>query len=335
MLRKHWHVCAWLTLACSTACSGGDEGPGGGASTGGTPTDTGGSRATGGEASNTGGAIATTGGALGAGGSVGTGGFPTGGSSGGASGGDHSGGKGNPSTGGDGTGGGSGGKSGGMNTGGANTGGVNTGGANTGGAVGNTGGKGQAGNGFGGKSGGGASAGGKGGGASTGGSNGGAASGGSAGGGDCPEVDSKLCGMVAQHNAARANVMPVPTTPLPEMTWNTAAAAAAQSWADQCMFSHSAQGYGQNIYASTGSGSPTPKAVVDSWVSEVKNYNYSANTCSGTCGHYTQVVWRSSTGVGCGVKACSTNSPFSGSTNWFIVVCNYSPPGNVNNQKPY
>lgn len=292
-------------------------------------TDTGGS-ATGGDASNTGGAIATTGGSLGTGGAVVTGGNATGGASGGAT----VGGKGNSSTGGDGTGG----KVGGMNTGGASSGGMNTSGGSSGGT--NSGGKNQAGSSMGGKGGGGiaggdGNAGGKAGGASTGGSNGGSASGGSAGAGDCPEVDTKLCGMVAQHNAARANVMPVPTTPLPEMTWNTAAATAAQAWAEQCMFAHSTQGYGQNIYASTGSRPPTPKAVVDSWVSETKNYDYSANTCSGTCGHYTQVVWRSSTGVGCGVKACSTNSPFTGSTNWFIVVCNYSPPGNVNNQRPY
>jgi hypothetical protein len=331
MLRKHWHVCAWLSLACSTACSGGDEGPGSD-STGGTTTDSGGTSTTGGDASNTGGAVAATGGSLGTGGAVVSGGTATGGASGGAT----LGGQNNSSTGGDGTGG----KIDGTNTGGASSGGRNNGGANTGG-------KNQGGNGIGGKAaggmnaggsmntGGGMNTGGKAGGASTGGSNGGVAAGGAAGAGDCPEVDSKLCGMVAQHNAARANVMPVPTTPLPEMTWNTAAAAAAQAWADQCMFSHSTQGYGQNIYASTGSGSPSPKAVVDSWVSETKNYNYSANTCSGTCGHYTQVVWRNSTGVGCGVKACSTNSPFTGSTNWFVVVCNYSPPGNVNNQRPY
>jgi hypothetical protein len=328
MPRKHWHVCAWLSVACATACSGGDEGPGSD-STGGTATETGGSTsATGGDASNTGGAVATTGGSLGTGGALGTGGTATG-----ASGGAAMGGKSNPSTGGDGTGGSTGGRNG-MNTGGASSSGMNTGGTNAGGT--NTGGKSQGGSSTGGKGGGGVNAGGgvntggKGGGASTGGSNGG-----SAGAGDCPEVDAKLCGMVAQHNAARANVMPVPATPLPEMTWNTAAAAAAQSWADQCMFSHNTQGYGQNIYASTGSGSPSPKAVVDSWVSETKNYNYTANTCSGTCGHYTQVVWRNSIGIGCGVKACSTNSPFTGSTNWFIVVCNYSPPGNVNNQRPY
>ena len=141
--------------------------------------------------------------------------------------------------------------------------------------------------------------------------------------------------MTAQHNQARANVNPVPTTPLPSMSWDATVAAAAQAWADQCNFSHYTAGYGQNLYASAGGGAPSPAAVVTSWVSEVSNYNYSANSCSGTCGHYTQVVWRSSILLGCAIKACSTNTPFGAQfPNWYIVVCNYSPAGN-NGSRPY
>jgi len=141
--------------------------------------------------------------------------------------------------------------------------------------------------------------------------------------------------MTAQHNQARANVNPVPSTPLPSMSWDATVAAAAQTWADQCNFTHNTAGYGQNLYASAGGGPPSPTAVVSSWVSEVSAYNYSANTCSGTCGHYTQVVWRSSTLLGCGIKSCSTNTPFGAQfPNWYIVVCNYSPAGN-NGSRPY
>jgi len=154
-------------------------------------------------------------------------------------------------------------------------------------------------------------------------------------GGDCPEGNARLCGMVAAHDAARAGVRPAPGTPLPAMHWDAAAAAAAQAWADQCRFSHSAAGYGQNLYASAGSGYPAPQAAVGSWMSEAASYDYASNTCSGTCGHYTQVVWRTSTGLGCGIKACSTNSPFGGFRDWYLVVCNYSPPGNYVGQRPY
>jgi len=119
------------------------------------------------------------------------------------------------------------------------------------------------------------------------------------------------------------------------MSWDTTVAAAAQAWADQCNFSHYTAGYGQNLYASAGGAAPSPTAVVSSWVSEVAAYDYSNNACSGTCGHYTQVVWRSSIRLGCGFKSCSTNTPFGAQfPNWYIVVCNYSPPGN-NGSRPY
>jgi len=172
------------------------------------------------------------------------------------------------------------------------------------------------------------------GGASSGGQSSGGANG-SAGSSACPEVTTQLCGMTAQHNQARVNVNPVPAMPLPSMSWDTTVAAAAQAWADQCNFSHSAAGYGQNLYANAGGGPPSPTSVVMNWVSEVSAYNYSTNACSGTCGHYTQVVWRNSTLVGCGIKSCSTNTPFGAQfPNWYIVVCNYSPAGN-NGSRPY
>ena len=69
-------------------------------------------------------------------------------------------------------------------------------------------------------------------------------------------------------------------------------------------------------------------------VSEQSLYNYAANTCSGACGHYTQMVWRTTTTVGCGFRNCTTGSPFTGFPNWTVVVCNYNPAGN-NGQRPY
>lgn len=155
-------------------------------------------------------------------------------------------------------------------------------------------------------------------------------------GGD-PEGNPALNGITAAHNAARAAVMPVPSTPLPALMWSPTVAAAAQTWANKCMFQHSGNGYGENIYADTGQGGP--QAVVADWVSEKANYNYSNNTCAAgkTCGHYTQVVWRSSQRLGCAVKQCTTGSPF-GSFNggrWTFWVCDYDPPGNFTGQRPY
>ena len=144
-----------------------------------------------------------------------------------------------------------------------------------------------------------------------------------------------VAGITAAHNAARAAVTPQATPAIPPLSWSAAVASTAQEWADGCLFEHRPNGkYGENIYASAGKDA-SGQDVVDSWVGEAKNYDYAANTCSGTCGHYTQVVWRKSERLGCGMTTCTKNSPFSGFAEWQFWVCNYDPPGNFNNQKPY
>ena len=140
--------------------------------------------------------------------------------------------------------------------------------------------------------------------------------------------------ILAAHNQARASVMPAPSTPISALSWSNEIATSAQAWADGCMFKHSGGKYGENIFASAGANT-TPQGVVDSWVAEVKDYDYASNSCAATCGHYTQVVWRKSSALGCAVSNCSKNSPFSGFDQWQFWVCNYDPPGNFNGQKPY
>jgi hypothetical protein len=91
------------------------------------------------------------------------------------------------------------------------------------------------------------------------------------------------------------------------------------------------------MYATTGSAAPAAAAVVGNWASEVADYDYATNTCKAEkmCGHYTQVVWRGSIGVGCAMSLCTTGSPFTGASTWWNVVCNYSPAGNSAGKKPY
>jgi pathogenesis-related protein 1 len=142
----------------------------------------------------------------------------------------------------------------------------------------------------------------------------------------------ELSGITALHNQARASVDPPAATPIPPLVWDPNLAAVAQAYADNCVFKHSGGPYGENLFASTGGS--TPSDVVGSWVSEVADYNYGSNSCSGVCGHYTQVVWAASQKLGCGVTTCTQNSPFGGGS-WQNWVCNYDPPGNYVGEKPY
>ncbi|KAF4378489.1 hypothetical protein G4B88_027549 [Cannabis sativa] len=60
-------------------------------------------------------------------------------------------------------------------------------------------------------------------------------------------------------------------------------------------------------------------------------YDYNSNTCLSenpwACLHYTQVVWRDSTRLGCAKVHCNVEG--------IIVICNYDPPGNYIGQRPY
>jgi uncharacterized protein YkwD len=141
-----------------------------------------------------------------------------------------------------------------------------------------------------------------------------------------------LAGITRLHNVVRAEVG------VPGLTWDPTIAATAQAYADKCIFQHSgAAGLGENLAAYAPPGGRTASAPVDDWASEKANYDYASNTCANgqVCGHYTQVVWKNSLRLGCGVQSCSTNSPFMGFPNWEIWVCNYAPPGNVGGERPY
>lgn len=147
--------------------------------------------------------------------------------------------------------------------------------------------------------------------------------------------------MVTVHNRWRASgAIPAPNPPLAPMVWSERAAAFAAAYVQRCRFVHSASGergpLGENLFAGGGTGERTATEVTDAWGNEVSDYSYSTNTCrpGRQCGHYTQIVWRQTTGVGCAQKLCNVNSPF-GSGPWWLVSCNYEPPGNFVGRKPY
>ncbi|CAG0907927.1 unnamed protein product, partial [Darwinula stevensoni] len=60
--------------------------------------------------------------------------------------------------------------------------------------------------------------------------------------------------------------------------------------------------YGENIfmYGASGGAHIEPKDVVECWYNEIKNYNFNSGGWSGNTGHFTQVVWTTSSRLGVG-----------------------------------
>lgn len=138
-------------------------------------------------------------------------------------------------------------------------------------------------------------------------------------------TQSEIAEVVKVHNEWRSKVN------VPPLVWDDGLAKTALKWAQQlkkegCAFKHSrTKGLGENLFMGT-SGYYSPTDVVNSWGEEIKDYNYKTNSCSGVCGHYTQVVWKTTKRVGCAKIECDGMD---------IWVCNYDPPGNWIGRKPY
>ena len=130
--------------------------------------------------------------------------------------------------------------------------------------------------------------------------------------------------MLEAHNRVRAAVGVRP------LVWSDKLADAAQTWANQLLaerrLRHRANPrYGENLYL-ISRASATPNDVVSAWASEERDYEYASNSCHSRCGHYTQIVWRSTRQVGC----ARARSPV-----LEVWVCEYYPPGNYIGQRPY
>jgi hypothetical protein len=149
---------------------------------------------------------------------------------------------------------------------------------------------------------------------------------------DFPDAQS----YVDAHNAVRAAVRK-PTTyagtwaPVPPVTWSDKVAASAQQWVNHlrdtmgCGLMHGdSSGYGENLAAGSNLGA---QQAVDMWASEIENYTYSpAFKFQNDTGHYTQIVWRKTTAIGCASAQCSGSN---------VISCRYDPPGNFVGEPAY
>ncbi|XP_064640784.1 cysteine-rich venom protein pseudechetoxin-like [Lineus longissimus] len=120
----------------------------------------------------------------------------------------------------------------------------------------------------------------------------------------------------------------------------------AQAWADNCVWEHSPpqsrRGIGENLAMSSRSVQINLEreaySSVNKWCREKEFYSYKNNNSTDeeeAVGHYKQVVWAKTTEIGCAYKRCTSGHKDGIDKEWNYVVCNYSPAGNIEGQKPY
>lgn len=135
--------------------------------------------------------------------------------------------------------------------------------------------------------------------------------------------------ILSYHNELRASVK------APLLEWSIDLSKNAATWAatlatQGCKLQHSKNSpYGENLFM--GSSDDKDEAVMDaveSWGSEQQDYSGEPLNKGvwSVAGNYTQMVWRNTTHLGCAKVACDDK---------LIVVCHYSPVGNVMGEKPY
>lgn len=146
-------------------------------------------------------------------------------------------------------------------------------------------------------------------------------------------------GLLVGHNALRAQVGVLP------LAWSDANAVSAQAWAQQlaaqgCPLRYSSdpsrrETTGENLLKAFSSSrydgwKRTPAAVVERWSSEGLYYDHASQRCQAPqgrqCGQYLQMIWETTTAVGCGRARCADSE---------VWVCHYTPRGNQDGLKPY
>ncbi|XP_040899181.1 Golgi-associated plant pathogenesis-related protein 1-like isoform X2 [Toxotes jaculatrix] len=125
---------------------------------------------------------------------------------------------------------------------------------------------------------------------------------------------------LATHNSYRAKHS------TPPLKLNSELSAACQEWADHLLeidsLDHSDTKDGENVFTMSSSADfkLTGKEAVDSWYSEIEDYDWNNPGDSESTGHFTQVVWKESTELGVGF---ATNGKTA------FVVGQYRPAGNM------
>lgn len=143
------------------------------------------------------------------------------------------------------------------------------------------------------------------------------------------EIEARL---LAAHNAERDRAG------TPPLRWADSLEIEARAWARQLIasdrFAHdpALHGHGENLWTGWGGRVWTPEEMIGEWIAEKANYrhgvfpNVSRTGNWSDVGHYTQLIWRDTTHVGCAVETLGDRS---------VLACRYAPPGNIDGRTAY
>ncbi len=138
--------------------------------------------------------------------------------------------------------------------------------------------------------------------------------------------------ILAAHNRERLELG------LQPLNWNDALAQSAKAWAGYLAstgrFEHAPENHdapqGENLWAGTR-GYYSPEDMVEAWAREKRYFRPGLFPDNSTgevedVGHYTQMVWRATTQLGC-AEASGTRED--------ILVCRYAEAGNYIGERPF
>ncbi|KAK5895219.1 hypothetical protein CesoFtcFv8_011832 [Champsocephalus esox] len=141
--------------------------------------------------------------------------------------------------------------------------------------------------------------------------------------------------LVELHNHYRGQVSPSASAMMP-LKWDANLKVIAEGYAAKCIWNHNPDlmETGENLFA--GTGPLDIREALEKWFLEHLDHDFQNNSCTEDklCGHYTQMVWADTHRVGCAFHFCNNMEGL----DWERVsylVCNYYPPGNFEEERPY